>query len=83
MVPVIRIVIPLADLTEPLDTLQGIVTRGLNADYIIEDRNGNRAIPLSALYAARMNERGQVTVARVKNALLEPDHTFLGWPIPA
>lgn len=82
MVPVLRVVMPTINLEDPVETLQGIVTRGLNVDYIIEDARGNRSIPASALYAARMNANGEVTVARGKSVLLEPDHTYLGWPIP-
>jgi hypothetical protein len=64
-------------------TADNIVTRGLNVDYIVDDPNGNKAVPVGALYAARMNAAGQVTVVVPKSALLTADHTFDGWPDPA
>lgn len=87
MVPVLRIVIPAADMTEALRELGGeahcIISRGANLDYITEDRTEDKPVPAAALYAARMNERGQISVVRGRQAALTPDHTFLGWPIPA
>lgn len=86
MGPVLRIVIPSASLTETLRELGGeahsIIIRGDNVDYITDDPSGNKPIPVGALYAARMNDRGQVTRARAKHASLDPDHTYLGWPVP-
>jgi hypothetical protein len=87
MTPVLRVIIPAASLTEATKTLGGtadnIITRGLNVDYNVDDPNGNKAVPVGALYAARMNAAGQVTVVVPKSALLTADHTFDGWPAPA
>jgi hypothetical protein len=87
MTPVLRVVIPTASLTETIRELGGeahsIIVRGLNSDYITDDERGNKAVPAAALYAARMNERGQVTVVRARQAGITQEHTYLGWPIPA
>lgn len=87
MTPVLRVIIPAVSLTEATKALGGtadnIITRGLNVDYIVDDPTGNKAIPLGALYAARMNDKGISVVALAKNAGFTPDHTFNGWPIPA
>ncbi len=81
MTPVLRVVIPTANLTET--EIEGSVVRGLNTDYITPDRLGNKSVPAAALYAARMNAAGQVVVSRGRNVALTPNHTYLGWPIPA
>lgn len=87
MTPVLRVIIPATDLTEATKTLGGtadnIITRGLNVDYIVDDPAGNKPVPATALYAARMDRFGVITVARTKNVLLTPDHTYNGWTIPA
>lgn len=81
MIPVLRVIIPAVDLSEPIT--QNVITRGLNVDYIVDDPAGNKPVPATALYAARMDRFGVITVARTKNVLLTPDHTYNGWVIPA
>jgi hypothetical protein len=87
MVPVLRVVIPTANLTETRKEDGGqahnIIVRGLNSDYITDDPNGNKSVPVQAVYAARMNDRGQITVVRARQAGFTPTHTYAGWPIPA
>lgn len=87
MIPVLRVIIPAVSLTETSKSLGGtadsLITRGANVDYIVDDPAGNKPIPAGALYAARMDARGIVTVARTKNIALTPDHTYNGWPLPA
>jgi hypothetical protein len=80
MTPVLRVVMPTANVTDT--ARHNTIVRGLNSDYITDDRNGNKAIPASALYAARMNASGQVTVARTRQAGITAEHSYLGWPIP-
>ena len=81
MTPVLRVILPTVNLTET--SLHNSITRGANADYITDDPLGNKAIPAAALYAARMNASGQVVVVRARNPVLDPEHTYAGWPIPA
>lgn len=87
MTPVLRVILPATDLTEATKLLGGtadnIITRGLNVDYVVDDPAGNKTVPVTALYAARMDKSGAVTVARTKNVGLTPDHTYNGWPLPA
>lgn len=87
MTPVLRVVIPVVNLTETTRDLGGladnIITRGTNADYIVADPGGNRSVPAQALYAARMDRFGVVTVVLGRNVALTPDHTYNGWPVPA
>ena len=87
MTPVLRVIIPAAILTETAKAQGGIadniITRGANVDYIVDDPNGNKAVPVGALYAARMDKDGKITVVVPKSVLLTADHTFVGWPIPA
>lgn len=86
MIPVLRVIIPVASLTETTKILGGtadnIITRGVNVDYIVDDPAGNKPVPIGALYAARMNRFGVVTVVLGKNIALTPDHTYMGWPVP-
>jgi hypothetical protein len=86
MTPVLRVVLPTANLTEsPREDggqAHNIVRTGTNADYITEDPGRNKPIPASAIYAARMDANGIVTVVRSRQPGFEPDHTYLGWPIP-
>ena len=87
MTPVLRVVLPTANLTETPKGLGGeahnIVTRGTNADYITDDPAGNKAVPAAALYAARMDANGVINVVRSRQAGLTPDHSYCGWPVPA
>lgn len=87
MTPVLRVVIPTASLTETRKEDGGeahnIVGRGLNSDYITDDATRNKPVPAEALYAARMNSSGQITVVRTRQAGFTPTHTYAGWPIPA
>lgn len=87
MTPVLRVILPAVDLIETTRDLGGelhnTVTRGVNVDYITDDLTRNKPIPATALYAARMDAAGVITVARTRQAALTPDHTYLGWPIPA
>lgn len=86
MVPVLRVVIPTANLTETLRELGGeahsFIVRGLNTDYITDDPNENKPVPAAALYACRMDARGLTAVARTRQAGITAEHTYLGWPIP-
>lgn len=86
MTPVLRVIMPAASLAETRKDLGGtcdnIITRGLNVDYIVDDPAENKPIPAAALYAARMDARGVITVVRGRNVALTPDHTYAGWPIP-
>lgn len=85
MAPVLRVVIPTASLTESSKEDGGqahnIIARGTFSDYITDDVSENKAIPAAAVYAARMNDRGQITVIRGRQAGYTPDHTYAGWPI--
>ena len=87
MIPVLRVVLPALSLTETLRSEGGeahnFVSLGLNVDYITDDRTGTKPVPAAALYAARMNAAGVISVARARSVALPPDHTFAGWPIPA
>lgn len=87
MTPVLRVIIPTVNLAETAKSLGGtadnIITRGLNVDYIVDDPNGNKTVPVGALYAARMDKGGVVTPVLAKSAILTPDHTYNGWPVPA
>lgn len=87
MTPVLRVVLPTANISETRKELGGeahnIIVRGSNSDYITDDLAGNKPVPPSALYAARMDANGTITVARVRNVALTPDHTYFGWPVPA
>lgn len=87
MKPVLRVVIPTASLTETTKDLGGeihnAITRGLNSDYITDDNGENKSIPAAALYAARMDSRGVVTVIKGRLAGITAEHTYAGWPIPA
>ena len=86
MTPVLRVVMPTANVTEtPADVggqMHHSIRRGLNTDYVTDDRNGNKAIPASALYAARMSATGVVTVIRTRQAGITAEHTYAGWPLP-
>lgn len=87
MIPVLRVILPAVDLIETARDLGGelhnAITRGLNVDYITDDTTRTKPIPATALYAARMDASGAITVVRTRQAALTPDHTYLGWPIPA
>jgi ABC-type Fe3+ transport system substrate-binding protein len=87
MTPVLRVVIPTANLTETTRDLGGqahnFIVRGLNTDYITDDPNENKPVPATALYAARMDARGVITVIRTRQAGITAEHSYAGWPIPA
>lgn len=87
MTPCLRVIIPAGSLTETPRGSGGaahsLIYRGDNCDYITEDPTENKAIPAAALYAARMDARGVITVVRGRNVALTPDHTYAGWPVPA
>jgi hypothetical protein len=81
------VIIPAVSLTETEKRLGGtadsLITRGVNVDYIVDDPTGNKTVPIGALFAARMDRNGVITRVLVKDATLTPDHTYMGWPIPA
>lgn len=84
MTPVLRVILPTLSVTElPLGTvgtkLTGAVTYGTNSDYITD----NLIPPVGALYVAKMDDKGAITVLTAKSAALTPTHSYLGWPIPA
>lgn len=81
MTPVLRIVIPTADVTD--NERHHTIVRGLNSDYITDDRNGNKAVPGTALYAARMDANGVVNVIRTRQVGITAEHNFAGWALPA
>lgn len=81
MTPCMRVVMPTVNMSET--ATHNIIVRGLNSDYITDDPTENKAIPAPALYAARMDARGQVTVVRSRQAGITAEHTFAGWPVPA
>lgn len=86
MTPVLRVVLPTANLTETTRDLGGqmhnAIVRGLNTDYITDDPTENKPIPATALYAARMDARGNITVQRTRQAGITAEHTYNGWTIP-
>lgn len=81
MIPVLRVVMPTLSRLET--ELQNEIVRGTNSDYITDDPRGNKTVPAGALYAARMDANGKITVVKGRDIGLTPDHTFAGWPIPA
>lgn len=81
MVPVLRIVMPTANVTDT--ERQNTIVRGLNSDYITEDPTENKSVPVEALYAARMDARGVVTIVRTRQAGITAEHTYAGWVLPA
>lgn len=86
MGPVLRVVIPTASLTESLRELGGqahsFIVGNLNTDYITDDPAGNKPVPAAALYAARMDARGNIAVQRTRQTGITYEHTYAGWPIP-
>lgn len=81
MNPVLRVVMPTANIND--NERHNTIVRGLNSDYITDDPLGNKSIPASALYAARMDRNGVVVVVRTRQAGITAEHTFAGWPVPA
>ncbi len=81
MIPVLRVVMPTANVTD--NARHNTIVRGLNSDYITDDPAGNKAVPASALYAARMSATGVVVVVRSRAAGITAEHTYAGWPNPA
>ena len=79
MTPVLRVIIPTIGVSASLATVEGTVIQGANSDYITEDLT----VPVGALYVAKMDDKGAVSVLTPKSIALTPTHTYLGWPIPA
>jgi len=79
MTPVLRVIMPTLSVTALASTLQGTVAYGTNSDYITD----NLTPPVGALYVAKMDDKGAITVLAAKSVALTPAHTYLGWPIPA
>ncbi len=71
-----RVITPTLKLADPTTAK---IASGLYTDYITTDPK----IPADAVYAASLDEQGNVTILVGKAALCPVDHTFAGWPIPA
>jgi len=79
MTPVLRVILPTISVSVLASTLEGSVAYGTNTDYITD----NLTPPVGALYVAKMDDKGAITVLAAKSVTLTPTHTYLGWPIPA
>ena len=95
MTPVLRVIMPTANVSEQTKDKPGgkadyiFDFLGNCSDYIVDDPDGKKEIPPQAFYAARMDENGKITVVQSKKGGYPtpsdtlPDHTYAGWPIPA